>query len=157
MEILLTFMETVMTHLKALKFTTLTKADVYNPTLIRRERLVKRLEEQKLLAADQTYIPVHKRWKKNPDGSKSIVDHYRRIKPWWRIEADGNLILTVKSGVRSLEFEKGRSAVFVGPQEMLEGVIDTLIAATKAGELDRLLEPAGGLEQQLASKVKKVA
>ena len=38
---------------------------------------------------------------------------------------------------------------------MLEGVIDTLIAATKAGELDRLLEPAGSLEQQLAPKVKK--
>ena len=82
MEILLTIMETVMTHLKALKFTTLTKADVYNPTLIRRERLVKRLEDQKLLAADQSYIPVKKRWKKNPDGSKSIFDHYRRIKPW---------------------------------------------------------------------------
>jgi hypothetical protein len=57
--------------------------------------------------------------------------------------------------VRSLEFEKGKSAIFIGPQEMLEGVIDTLIAVTKAEELDRLLEPVGGLEQQLASKVKK--
>ncbi len=144
-----------MTHLNALKFTILSKLDVYNPALMRRKRLVERLEDQKLLAADQSYIPVQKRWRKNPDGSKSIVDHYRRIKPWWRVEPDGNVILTVRSGLKVVEFEKGKQGIAVGSQEKLESIIDTLIAATGAGELDRLLEPTSGLERQLVNKVKK--
>jgi hypothetical protein len=38
-----------------------------------------------------------------------------------------------------LEFEKGKTRIAVGAPERLEGVIDTLIAATRAGELDRFL------------------
>ena len=146
-----------MTHISALKFTILSKSDVYNPALIRRKRLVERLEEQKLLAADQSYIPVQKRWRKNPDGSKSIVDHYRRIKPWWRVEPDGNVVLSVRSGMKVVEFEKGKQGVAVGAVDQLEDVLDKLIAATRAGELDRLLEPTSGLERQMAAKVKKTA
>lgn len=39
-----------------------------------------------------------------------------------------------------LEFEKGKGAIAVGTVEKLEGVLATLIAATRAGELDGLLE-----------------
>ena len=145
-----------MTHLNALKFTILSKLDVYNPALIRRKRLVERLEDQKLLAADQSYIPVQKRWRKNPDGSKSIVDHYRRIKPWWRVEPDGNVVLTVRSGLKVVEFEKGKQGIAVGAVEQLEGVLAKLIAATQAGELDRFLEPSKDLQQQSIQRIKKV-
>ena len=146
-----------MAHLTSLKFTNLPTKIFNNPTIIRRQRLVDRLEEQKLLAADQSYIPVQKRWRKNPDGSKSIVDHYRRIKPWWRVEPDGNVVLTVRSGMKVVEFEKGKQGVAVGAVDQLENVLDKLIVATKAGELDRLLEPTSGLERQMAAKVKKTA
>lgn len=146
-----------MTHLNALKFTTVPKSDVYNPTLKRRRRLVERLEEQKLLVADQSYIPVQKRWKKNSDGSRSIVDHYRRIKPWWRVEADGNVILIVRSGLKVIEFEKGKQAIWVGGIDQLKNIIDKLITAINAGELDRLLEVENGLNKTSTAKLKKSA
>jgi len=74
------------------------------------------------------------------------------IKPWWRADGNGNFLLTLKSCLKVVEFEKGKAAISVGPQEKLKRVLDTLIAATRAGKLDRLLEPASGLEQQVAQR-----
>ena len=145
-----------MTHLSSLSFTTASQKS-YDPKQIRRNRLVERLEEQKLLAVDPTHIPVTKRWKKTPDGSKALVDHYRRIRPWWRKDEAGNLVLTVKVGLKALEFKKGKSGIAVGAPERLESVLDTLIAATKAGELDRFLEVPKPAEGRGIPKAKKAA
>ena len=145
-----------MAHLSSLSFTTAPQKS-YDPKQIRRQRLIERLEEQKRLAADPNFIPVVKRWKKNPDGSKSIFDHYRRLKPWWTIDPTGTVILTIRAGLRVLEFEKGKTGIAVGAPERLESVIDTLIAATKAGELDRLLETPTAAEGRGIPRGKKAA
>ncbi len=79
-----------MTHLNALAFVSVPKSSALNPIQIRRTRLIERLEEQKRLAKDPSFTPVTKRWKKTPDGSKALVDHYRRISPWWRKDESGN-------------------------------------------------------------------
>ncbi len=71
-----------MAYLSSLSFITAPQKS-YDPKQVRRQKLIERLEEQKRLAADPNFIPVVKRWKKNPDGSKSIFDHYRRLKPWY--------------------------------------------------------------------------
>jgi hypothetical protein len=143
-----------MTHLASLSFTTAPQKS-YDPKLVRRQRLIDRLEDQKRLAVDRNYIPVDRRWKKNPDGSKSIFDHYRRIKPWWMTDSTGTVILTVRAGLRVLEFEKGKPGITVGSMERLGAVLDTLIAATKAGELDRLLEHPSASEGRGIPKTKK--
>jgi hypothetical protein len=144
-----------MPHLNTLAFVTVPKHSALSPVIGRRNRLIDRLEEQKRHAADPTYIPVSKRWKKTPDGSKALVDHYRRIRPWWRKDEAGNLILTVRVGLKALEFEKGKTGIAVGAPERLEGIIDTLIAATRAGELDRLLEHPSASEGRGIPKTKK--
>jgi hypothetical protein len=41
---------------------------------------------------------------------------------------------------KPLEFEKGKAGVVAGTREKLPGVIDTLIGAIRAGELDPMLE-----------------
>lgn len=146
-----------MTHLSTLAFTTIPREATRNPTLIRRQRLIERLEEQKTLLNDPSFIPVSKRWKKTPDGSKTLVDHYRRLKPWWIRDANGNVILTVRSGLKALEFEKGKTGIAVGSMERLESVLDTLIAATRAGELDRLLDATTGDDKRLVPRAKKAA
>ena len=120
-----------MAHLSSLSFTAAPQKS-YDPKQVRRQKLIERLEEQKRLAADPTFIPVDRRWKKNPDGSKSIFDHYRRIKPWWTTDALGTLILTIRAGLRLLEFDKGKPGIAVGSLDRLESVLDTLIAATRA-------------------------
>lgn len=145
-----------MTHLSFLSFTAL-PLKTYNPKLIKRNRLIEPLEEQKLLASDPFYIPVSKRWRKTPDGSKALVDHCRRLKPWWKTDDEGNVILTIKVGLRTLEFEKGKAGIAVGAPERLESVLETLIAATQAGELDRLLDAASGDEKRVIPKGKKAA
>ena len=129
-----------MNTLKTLTFVAAPPKNPNNPTFHRRERLVQRLQEQLHLAKDPSFAPVITRWKKGEDGVKRPVDHHRRIKPWWKVDEQGFVILTVRQGFKTLEFEKGKGAIAVGTVEKLEGVLGTLIAAVRAGELDALLE-----------------
>lgn len=129
-----------MSHLKSLTFTVSPQQIARNPKLIRRQKLVDRLEDQLRLAKDPSYAPVIRRWKRSEDGPKVPVDLHRQIRQWWRPDGAGNLVLVLRSGLKTLELEKGKPAVVVGPPERLVGVIETLIAAAKAGELDAALE-----------------
>ena len=131
-----------MSHLKSLTFTISPQQIARNPKLIRRQKLVDRLEDQLRLAKDPSYAPVIRRWKRSEDGPKVPVDLHRQIRPWWRTDGTGNLVLVLRSGLKTLELEKGKPAVVVGPPERLVGVIETLVAAAKAGELDAALEVA---------------
>lgn len=130
-----------MSNLKFLTFTTL-PAKLHDPKLIRRQRLIERLEEQRRLAKDPSIISVHKRWVKAEDGSKSLVESPRPVKPWWRTDNNGHIALTVRAGLKTLEFEKGKTGIAVGTVERLDKVLATLIAAVSAGELDGLLQAA---------------
>jgi|LakMenEpi03Aug12_release.lakeMendotaPanAssembly.Ray.scaffolds.fasta_scaffold734487_1 hypothetical protein len=130
-----------MSNLKSLTFTAVAPLS-NDPKVIRRQRLIERLEEQRTLAKDPSYAPMVRRWKKADDGSRVSVEQTRRLKPWWRKDANGNLILTVKSGLKTLEFEKGKTGIAVGSVERLETVFATLIAAVRAGELDAALAAA---------------
>ena len=143
-----------MNSLKSLTFVTAPPKAINNPTAIRRERLVQRLQEQLQLLKDPAYAPVIKRLKKGEDGVKRPVDHIRRLKPWWRVDDKGFVVLTIRYGFKTLEFEKGKGAIAIGAVEKLEGVLATLIAATLAGELDGLLEAATG---RSSAKGKKAA
>ena len=134
-----------MNTLKSLTFVAAPPKKPNNPTFHRRERLVQRLQEQLQLAKDPSFAPVITRWKKGEDGVKRPAEHHRRIKPWWKMDEKGFVVLTVRQGFKTLEFEKGKGAIAVGTVEKLEGVLTTLIAATRSGELDALLEAATGL------------
>lgn len=143
-----------MTALKSLTFIPAPLKTPHNPTLYRRERLVQRLEEQLQLSKDASYAPVVKRWKTTEDGVKRPVEHIRRLKPWWRVDASGFVVLTVRYGFTPIEFEKGKAAIAVGAREKLESVLSTLIAATRSGELDAFLD---ALSKRETPKTKKAA
>jgi len=127
-----------MNSLKSLTFIPAPPKTPNNPTVFRRERLLQRLQEQLQLAKDASYGPVVKRWKKGDDGVKRPVDHHRRIKPWWKMDEQGFVVLTVRQGFKALEFEKGKGAIAVGTVEKLEGVLTTLIAANPCRRVGRL-------------------
>ncbi len=127
-----------MSHLKALTFTA-HKPTIAEPTAVRRQRLVERLEDQRQLAKDPTYAPMIRRWKKDENGVRQPIDTYKRVKPWWRQDATGALVLVLKKGLKTLELEKGKAGIVVGSSDRLEKVIGTLIAAVQAGELDSAL------------------
>lgn len=129
-----------MNSLKSLTFVAVPPKAINNPTTIRRERLVQRLQEQLQLAKTPSFAPVITRWKKGDDGVKRPVEHYRRIKPWWTVDEKGFVVLTIRHGFTTLEFEKGKGAIAIGTMDKLETVLTTLIRAVRGGELDNLLD-----------------
>ena len=59
-----------MSHLKSLTLTVAPHQIERNPKLLRRQRLIERLEEQQKLAADPTFTVLVRRWIKDLDGVK---------------------------------------------------------------------------------------
>jgi hypothetical protein len=145
-------MEDQMTTLKSLTFTTLPKPGA-NPTLDRRAKVIARLEEQKLLPNDPNYTRTV-RTSTRKDGEKTVVEKQQRILPWWRTLPDGSYAFFVRSGLKPIEFDKGKTAIAVSSLDKLPSVIDTLIAALRAGELDEQLAQAS---KQSSTKKTKAA
>jgi hypothetical protein len=143
-------MEDIMTALKSLTFTTLPQVTA-NPTLDRRTRVIARLEEQKLLLADPNYARTL-RTTVTQDGVKNVVEKQQRVSKWWRPVPNGTYAFFIRVGTQPLEFEKGKTAVAVPLLEKLPAVIDALIGAVRAGELDQQLaaasKPVGGKKRK---------
>ena len=126
--------------LKSLTFTTIPKIGA-NPTFDRRGKTIALLEEQKLLLKDSNYTRTVRTWVKK-EGQLTPVEKQQRILPWWRVNADGSYALFVRSGSKTIEFEKGKNAVAVPSFDKVPLVIDILITAVRNGELDDQLAQA---------------
>ena len=71
------------------------------------------------------------------DGERVMVEQQQRVPLWWRQHPNGSYALFVRSGLKPIEFEKGKPAVAVPSLDKLPSVIDTLITAIRNGELDQ--------------------
>jgi hypothetical protein len=111
-----------------------------DPLIIKRERMIARLEDQKTLLADPNFVRTVKRWERKEGGEKVLVERPLRTSKWWQPDQSGGYVMTVKIGSKRVEFEKGKAAIAVGAPEKLPGVIDALIKAVRAGELDEQLK-----------------
>jgi len=129
-----------MSNMKSLSLIVAPTASSLSPKLRRRQNLIERLEEQHQLAKDPNFNITVRRWIKDTEGVKQLIEVKKRIKPWWRKDATGSLYMILKSGLKRLVLDKGMTAIAIGTPDKLEGVIVTLIAAAKAGELDGALE-----------------
>ena len=144
------------TALKSLTFTTLPKPGA-NPTLDRRNKIVTRLDEQKLLLGDPTYMRTVRSWSKDETGEKSLVEKKQRVLPWWTQMANGSFVFFVRAGWKPVEFEKGKAAIAVPSLDKLPSVIDTVIAAGRSGELDDQLAQASAQGKTPKSKGTRAA
>ena len=129
-----------MAILKSLALTTL-PATGANPTLDRRARIIARLEEQKALFADPNYTRTVRTWTKK-DGQRVQLESQQRVSPSWRLSANGSYVFFVRVGQKALEFDKGKAAIAVSSLDKLPAVMDALMAAVRAGELDDQLAQA---------------
>ncbi|MEK9752378.1 MAG: hypothetical protein VW338_04095, partial [Rhodospirillaceae bacterium] len=75
-------------------------------------------------------------------GNRKLTEVARRVSPWWVTDAKGDVYLSVRSGLKRIEFERGKTAIRVGAPSKLESVLKTLISATEAGEMDALMARA---------------
>ncbi|UPK26761.1 DUF6641 family protein [Bradyrhizobium sp. 195] len=120
--------------LKSLSFTALPKA-ANDPVQMRRTKFIAKLEEQKLLLADPNHIRTVQRWTK-VNGERQATTKQQAVRPWWKTDASGQVVMSVKFGSKPMEFEKGKAGIVVGSKDKLPAVIDALIGAVRAGELD---------------------
>ena len=94
--------------LKSLTFTSVPTRS-HDPVAIRRAKLVSRLEEQRLLLQNPSYVRTVQRWAGKGDERRQ-VEKQQRVRPWWRADSAGNLVMSVYYGAKPIEFEKARPA-----------------------------------------------
>jgi hypothetical protein len=123
-----------------------------DPLIIKRERMVSRLEDQKKLLADPLFVRRVKRWERKESGEKVLIEKPIRTTKWWQPDQSGGYVMTVKVGARRVEFEKGKAAIAVGSVDKLPGIIDTLIKAVRAGELDEQLSQSSKSPRPLPTR-----
>ena len=120
-----------MKTLKSLKLGTFALS-TNDPVLNRRLKMVDRLEQQKALAKDPLHVETIYRWVKNAQGVKERIKLEKPIRQWWKVDPTGKVLLKLKYGSRTLEFEKGKNAFILDRVEDLETALDTIIKPNKS-------------------------
>lgn len=133
--------------LSTLKLTAARKSRALPDVIKRRNKLLQKLAEQRelatALAQGQHYAPKRLRSLRDADtGTRVVREVAVRIKPWFWTGEKGETLLAVNYGSRQIELQKGKTAVDVGAAGNLVTVLDTVIDAVKAGELDAAIELA---------------
>ena len=147
-----------MSILSALAFVPLPRETTADPVIQRRATFIKQLEQQRELAREQGFDPTKRKWVVTADGTKQLVTVPKRVKRWWRMDAQGNCFLVLRYGNRVITLSAGRTAIAVGPKSKLVQVIDTVIAAAKAGEMDAVLAAAQAtFRKPKQTKLRKIA
>jgi hypothetical protein len=123
-----------------------------DPLIIKRERMVSRLEDQKKLLADPLFVRRVKRWERKESGEKVLIEKPIRTSKWWQPDQSGGYVMSVKVGSKHIEFEKGKAAIAVGSLDKMAGVIDALIKAVRAGELDEQFNQSGKLARPVPAR-----
>jgi hypothetical protein len=138
------------TILKNLKFVPAPKRN--DPVMGKRLNLIRKLDEQKLIAADPGYVRRTTRFKGKGEARRQ-VEVIQRVSPWFKEQSDGSMVLTIKAGMSALEIEKGKSAVLIPSKDKLVEIIDFLIAAVREGEFDAAFQAIA--EAKTAKKTAK--
>ena len=146
-----------MSHLKALKLASAVpvRATV-DPVQRAREKMVATLAEQKQMAeakiAGQAFVPTHIVRKKNAEGVRVEVEAPKRVLQGWFMDGTGKVFFAIRYAGKNIEFAKDKNAIEVGELSALPKVIDTLIEAVRAGELDAQLTAAAAERGKLLRK-----
>jgi hypothetical protein len=88
--------------LKSLSFTALHKS-ANEPIQQRRTKFIAKLEEQKLLLQDPNHVRTVQRWTK-VNGERQVTTKQPAVRPWWKTDPSGQVIMSVKFGAKPLEF-----------------------------------------------------
>jgi hypothetical protein len=92
-----------MPDLKSLSFTTIPKTG-NDPVQARRAKFVSKLEEQKLLLKDPNHVRTVQRWTK-VNGERQATTKQQAVRPWWKTDPAGQVVISIKFGARPIEFE----------------------------------------------------
>jgi len=128
------------TLLSTLKVIDRPKIEAKPPILGKRMKLIDRLEEQLGMAKamlDKTpFEAFREKSVKDPEtGERKTIRKRRSVRPWY-YDSKEHYYIEIKVGLKTIELEKGKTAIDVGAKEKLPDVINTIIQAVEKGELD---------------------
>lgn len=111
-----------------------------------RLKLLAQLTEQKTFAeatiAGEPFHAFRTVIRKNDAGERVRVEAPRHVRKSWFTDPSGKLFLQVRYGSKPLELAKGKNAVEIASMSEIPAVLDSIIAAVGAGELDGQLVAA---------------
>ena len=111
-----------------------------SPIVVRRNKLVAKIEEQLQLATAQKegrlYAPKRIKNVTNAEGERVAVETTKRVKEWYWTTPANKINLCVRYGSKTLELSKGKNAIELSSGEELLSTLSMLKDAVIAGELD---------------------
>ena len=129
-----------MSALANLKLTNAKRSNGLPSILVRRAKLLLKLDEQiKLAEAQQQHQLFHAtRFKtvKDETGKQQVIEVQRRVRSWWWANETGKICLNIRYGACTLEIAKGKTAVEVGTTAQLIETLNLIKTAIEQGELD---------------------
>jgi hypothetical protein len=125
-----------------LKLITTAKQSAISPVLLRRNKLLAKVQEQLDMCEakrnQQPYAPKRLKTVVNKEtGERTTIETIKRVKEWFWITEDGKINLAVKYGAKTLPLnKKGANAIELMNGTALIGTLHKLKEAVIAGEFD---------------------
>ncbi|MEN9897264.1 MAG: hypothetical protein RLZZ66_913 [Pseudomonadota bacterium] len=129
------------TLLSSLKLVSATRDNKVSPVLQRRQKLIKKIDEQMELAKAQANGSIYSPTKfKNIVNAETGTNEYKqvpkRIRAWWWKNEAGKLNLVVRYGARIIELGKGKNSIELENEAAILPTLEVIKKAVEAGELD---------------------
>ena len=129
-----------MTVLTSMNLVAYERESARDPKILRRKKLIAKIEEQIQLATDPNFQPMKTKWIKDEYGSDQKVTVPKRVKRWWNENLDGTVVLAIRYGSKPLELAKGKAGIALENDGAVVPALEQIKAGVAAGELDSLLE-----------------
>jgi len=135
------------TQLSSLKITNVVRQITANTNEFRKNKLLKKLDEQISLATAQKNGELFtvKRLKnaKDENGNSTQIEVAKRVSPWfWTDNSLGKTFLQIKYGTKILEIQKNKNTIETASSDDLVKTLNIVKTAVANGELDSVIEAA---------------
>jgi hypothetical protein len=129
--------------MSTLKLVAATRENKVSPVLQRRQKLIKKLDEQILLATaalnGTTYQSTKFKNVVNAEGVTEYKQVPKRVRAWWWKNDAGKINLVVRYGARIVELSKGKNSIELENEAALLPTLDLVKKIIEAGELDEAI------------------
>jgi len=133
------------TQLSSLKITNVVRQTTTNTSEFRKNKLIKKLDEQIALATAQKNgeLFTFKRLTnvKDENGNSTQIEVAKRVSPWFWID-NNKTFVQIKYGTRVLELQKGKNTIETASHDDLVKTLAVVRTCVANGELDSVIEAA---------------
>lgn len=147
-----------MSTISGFKLVTSTKHQTVAPIVIRRRKLIAKLDEQLALCEAQksgnTYAPKRLKTVINKQtGERVTIEAVKRVKEWFWIGDNGKINLAVKYGAKTLSLnKKGANAIELASGDELIATLSELKSIVLNGDLDDAINEVSTFTRQAFKK-----